>query len=52
MFERPKDLESVNDNLSVERQLEIVLAWARQAGYMVVAAAVQHALIELQSRPK
>jgi len=47
-----KDLESVNDNLSVEQKLEIVRTWAKQSGYLVVADAVEHALIELQRRAK
>ena len=48
----PKDLENVNDNLPVERKLEIILTWAKQAGYLVVADALDHALIELRKRPK
>jgi hypothetical protein len=52
MSEPHKDLENVNDNLPVEHQLELVHKWAKQLGYLVVAAAVEHALIELQKRPK
>jgi hypothetical protein len=48
----PKDLENVNDNLPVERKLALVRKWAKQLGYLVVADAVEHALIELQKRPK
>lgn len=47
-----KDLENVNDNLPVERKLEVVHEWAKQAGYLVVADAVEHALIELEKRAK
>jgi len=47
-----KDLESVNDNLPVEKKLEIVLTWAKQSGYLVVADAIEHALIELRERAK
>jgi hypothetical protein len=47
-----KDLENVNDNLPVERKLEIVHTWAKQAGYVVVADAVEHALLELRNRGK
>jgi hypothetical protein len=52
MFGPTKDLESVNDNLPVEQQLWLVLAWAKKAGYLVVAAAVEHALHELEARAK
>lgn len=47
-----QDLENVNDNLPVEKKLEIVRVWAKQSGYLVVADAVEHALIELQQRAK
>ena len=52
MKTRPPDLENVNDNLPVEHELGIVLAWAKQAGYLIVAAAVQRALNELKARVK
>jgi len=48
----PKDLENVNDNLPVEHKLLLVRKWAKQLGYLVVADAVEHALLELQKRPK
>ena len=48
----PKDLENVNDNLPVEKKLRIVLTWAKQAGYLVVADAVEHALTALETRTK
>jgi hypothetical protein len=48
----PKDLENVNDNLPVEHQLEIIRKWAEQMGYQVVAATLQRALDELETRPK
>lgn len=51
MIVPPKDLENINDNLPVERKLEIVYTWAKQMGYLVVVDAVEHALIELQKRP-
>ena len=47
MAEPPKDLDTVNDNRPVEHELAIVLAWAQQAGYVNVAAAVQRALTDL-----
>ena len=49
MKTRPPDLENVNDDLPVEHGLGIVLAWAKQTGYVNVAAAVTHALIELEA---
>ena len=52
MKTRPPDLENVNDNLPVEHELGIVIAWAKQAGYVNVAAAVTRALIELEAGRK
>jgi hypothetical protein len=52
MSEPPKDLQKANDNRPVEYELAIVLMWAKQAGYVVVAAAVQRALTELEARAK
>jgi hypothetical protein len=52
MSEPPKDLENANDNLPVEHELAIVLKWAKQAGYRVVASVVQRALTELEERAK
>lgn len=46
------DLENINDNLSVEHKLFLVRKWAMQLGYLVVADAVEHALIELEARRK
>jgi hypothetical protein len=48
----PKDLDNANDNRPVEHELVIVLAWAKQAGYVNVAATVQRALTELEARAK
>jgi hypothetical protein len=48
----PKDLENVNDNLPVEHKLGLVHKWAKQLGYLVVADAMEHALIELEARRK
>ena len=52
MFVPQKDLESVNDNLPVERELGIVIAWAKRTGYVNVAAAVKRALIEIEAGRK
>jgi hypothetical protein len=48
----PKDIESVNANVPVEHELGIVIAWAKQAGYVNVAATVTRALIELEAGRK
>jgi hypothetical protein len=48
----PSDLENVNDNLLIEHQLGVVLAWAKQAGDEVVAATLQRALDELEAPRK
>ena len=48
----PADIENVNDNLPIEHQLGVVLAWAKQAGYQVVAATLRRALDELEPRRK
>ena len=52
MKTRPPDLENVNDDLPVEHGLGIVLAWAKQTGYVNVAAAVTRVLIELEAGRK
>jgi hypothetical protein len=52
MLHTPKDLENVNDNLPVEHKLFLVSKWAKQLGYLVVADAVDHALMELEARRK
>lgn len=48
----PFDLENINDNLPVEDQIEIIRKWAEQMGYAVVAATLQRALDELETRRK
>jgi hypothetical protein len=48
----PSDLENINDNLPVEHQLEIIRNWAEHMGYQVVAATLQRALDELETRRK
>jgi len=52
LSELSKDLENANDKRPVERELAIVLAWAKQAGHVDVASAVQRALTELEARAK
>jgi hypothetical protein len=52
MIDAPKDLENANDNLPLEHELAIVLAWARQAGFPNIAATLQRVLTELETRPK
>jgi hypothetical protein len=52
MIVPPEDLENVNGNLPVEKKLALVRRWAKQMGYLVVADAVEHALIELRTRAK
>jgi hypothetical protein len=49
MVAPPKDLPNANDNLPVVKELAIVLNWAKQAGYVNVAAAVKRAIIELEA---
>lgn len=52
MKTRPPDLENINDNLPVEHQLTVIRRWAEQAGYQVVAATLQRAVDELETRAK
>jgi hypothetical protein len=48
----PQDLQKVNENLPLEKQLAIVLTWANQAGYVNVAAVVTRAIVELEAGRK
>jgi hypothetical protein len=52
MVQPIKDPPNVNDNAPVERKLKIILKWAKQMRYGVVADAIEHALVELEARRK
>jgi len=45
-------VKSLNDNLPVEDQFEIIRKWAEQMGYGVVAATLQRALDEMENTRK